>query len=90
MENDLLTSTIVLGDGTLGKLFSRSTRNESGVFLYNCQLCRVVGLAGEHNLKTHIAGRRHQAKLVAPGIDAASFRAPLFPGAESKTILKKN
>lgn len=84
VERHFLGNTIKLSDGTEGLVFSRGNKNEAGKFLYNCHLCGVPNLPGERCLQTHIAGRKHQNRLLRPVIDAQIFRAPFVPKTKSK------
>lgn len=77
LEKHLLNTTIKLSDGTRVKVFSRGERNEMQLFLYSCLICGVSNLPGERVLHTHIQGRKHQAKLTLPYLDADCYKANL-------------
>jgi hypothetical protein len=79
IERHVLTQTKKLSDGSFEKIFSRNTRNpDSNIFLYNCFLCGVAGLPGEHALQVHIKGRKHQQRLYADYLpDANQFRTSI-------------
>lgn len=63
MESAILVLAIELSDGSLGNIISRGHRNVSEVYVYHCNLCRVVDMVGEKTLMYHIAGDVHQTKL---------------------------
>lgn len=78
VERHVLGLTVRLSDGSVGTIYRRSDRRfDSGVFAYDCRLCGVPNLVGERCLHMHIAGKKHQAKLAQPFIDAIAFRSPM-------------
>lgn len=81
----MLQSLIKLSDGSREKVFSRGVRNDAQIFLYTCNICAVKNLPGERVLQTHIQGRKHQAKLSLPYLDAAQFRAQLISRKPSRS-----
>ncbi|ETN63197.1 hypothetical protein AND_005094 [Anopheles darlingi] len=77
VESHVLGSKVKLSDGTEGNVFTRTPRNKDLQFVYSCHICGVPTLCGERMLQIHIAGRRHQARLSVPKIDAEQYRASL-------------
>lgn len=75
IERHILPSEVLLSDGTKGRAFTRSARNENNVFVYTCHICGVANLPGEIFLQRHIQGRKHQTKMELKVHDAIQFRA---------------
>lgn len=77
---EVLSRTIELSDGSLGKIFSTEPDNTTH---YNCHLCRVRSLPGEYNLRIHMSGKKH-IKNLSSKPEAVKFHRPL----EAKDISK--